>query len=165
MPTKSVVVGSAVGLHARPAAIIAEKAAELGSEVTINGVDASSSLSLVRRRAPAISSVTFLATCTTDGPFEAGPIGNVVTLKMRPSRRLTSLRRGAVRSASTVPQFGFAPYCVASRSLGVEGLPCRPCTHVGRTACPLGHFKCMREIPAAAAVHAAREIANPPARA
>ena len=66
---------------------------------------------------------------------------------------------------STVPQFGFAPYCVASRSLGVEGLPCRPCTHVGRTACPLGHFKCMREIPAAAAVHAAREIANPPARA
>ena len=33
MPSKSVVVGSAVGLHARPAAIIAEKAGELGSEV------------------------------------------------------------------------------------------------------------------------------------
>ena len=30
MPSKSVVVGSAVGLHARPAAIIAEKARELG---------------------------------------------------------------------------------------------------------------------------------------
>ena len=44
MPSKSVVVGSAVGLHARPAAIIAEAAGELGSEVTINGVDASSSL-------------------------------------------------------------------------------------------------------------------------
>jgi phosphocarrier protein HPr len=44
MPNKSVVVGSAVGLHARPAAIIAEAAGELGSEVTINGVDASSSL-------------------------------------------------------------------------------------------------------------------------
>ena len=28
MPSKSVVVGSAVGLHARPAAIIAEKAGE-----------------------------------------------------------------------------------------------------------------------------------------
>ena len=37
MPSKSVVVGSAVGLHARPAAIIAEKAGELGSDVTING--------------------------------------------------------------------------------------------------------------------------------
>ena len=47
MPTKSVVVGSAVGLHARPAAIIAEKAGELGADVTINGVDASSSLMLM----------------------------------------------------------------------------------------------------------------------
>jgi phosphocarrier protein HPr len=47
MPTKSVVVGSAVGLHARPAAIIAEKAGELGSDVTIDGVDASSSLMLM----------------------------------------------------------------------------------------------------------------------
>jgi phosphocarrier protein HPr len=47
MPSKSVVVGSAVGLHARPAAIIAEKAGELGVHVTINGVDASSSLMIM----------------------------------------------------------------------------------------------------------------------
>ena len=49
MPTKTVVVGSAVGLHARPAAIIAEAAGELDTEVTIGipgdePVDASSSL-------------------------------------------------------------------------------------------------------------------------
>jgi phosphocarrier protein len=49
MPTKSVIVGSAVGLHARPAAIISEAAGELGSEVTIGvpggePVDASSAL-------------------------------------------------------------------------------------------------------------------------
>lgn len=49
MPTKTVVVGSAVGLHARPASIISEAAAELDSEVTIGlpgeeGVDASSAL-------------------------------------------------------------------------------------------------------------------------
>ncbi|MHB1289818.1 HPr family phosphocarrier protein [Georgenia sp.] len=47
MPTKSVTVGSAVGLHARPAAIIAEAAGGLGTEVTINGVDASSSLMIM----------------------------------------------------------------------------------------------------------------------
>lgn len=47
MPNKSVVVGSRVGLHARPAAIISEAAADLGSEVTINGVDASSALMLM----------------------------------------------------------------------------------------------------------------------
>ena len=49
MHTLTVTVGSAVGLHARPAAIIAETAGTLGSEVTIgmpggNSVDASSSL-------------------------------------------------------------------------------------------------------------------------
>lgn len=45
MASKSVIVGSSVGLHARPAAIIAEAAAGLG--VTINGVDAASSLMLM----------------------------------------------------------------------------------------------------------------------
>jgi phosphocarrier protein HPr len=49
MHTMTVTVGSAVGLHARPAAIISVAAGGLGSEVTIaipggNAVDASSSL-------------------------------------------------------------------------------------------------------------------------
>ena len=47
MPSTSVTVGSSVGLHARPAAIIAEAATALGSAVTINGVDASSSLMIM----------------------------------------------------------------------------------------------------------------------
>lgn len=49
MPTKTVTVGSTVGLHARPAATIAEAAAALDAAVTIANpggkpVDASSSL-------------------------------------------------------------------------------------------------------------------------
>ena len=36
MPTTSVVVGSAVGLHARPAAIIAEAVVNSGAEVTLS---------------------------------------------------------------------------------------------------------------------------------
>jgi phosphocarrier protein len=47
MPSKSVVVGSAVGLHARPAAIIAEAVGNRGAAVTINGVDAGSSLMIM----------------------------------------------------------------------------------------------------------------------
>ena len=52
MPTKSVVVGSAVGLHARPAAIISEAAGDLDSEVMIGipgdePVDASSALMIM----------------------------------------------------------------------------------------------------------------------
>jgi phosphocarrier protein len=49
MPSKTVTVGSTVGLHARPAAIISEAAGELDSEVTLaipgdEPVDAASSL-------------------------------------------------------------------------------------------------------------------------
>lgn len=36
MPSKNVVVGSAVGLHARPAALIAQAAVEAGVPVTIS---------------------------------------------------------------------------------------------------------------------------------
>jgi len=49
MPTQTVAVGSAVGLHARPATLIAEAAADLDAEVTLavpgdEPVDASSAL-------------------------------------------------------------------------------------------------------------------------
>lgn len=49
MATRSVVVGSSVGLHARPAGIIADRASDLGSDLTIgvpggDPVDASSAL-------------------------------------------------------------------------------------------------------------------------
>lgn len=52
MHTVTVTVGSAVGLHARPAGIIAEAADELGSEVLLavpgdEGVDASSALMIM----------------------------------------------------------------------------------------------------------------------
>ncbi|MDH2416818.1 HPr family phosphocarrier protein [Nocardioides sp. CER19] len=47
MPSTSVIVGSAVGLHARPAALIAEAVGNLGVPVTINGVDAGSSLMIM----------------------------------------------------------------------------------------------------------------------
>jgi phosphocarrier protein len=52
MPTKSVVVGSAVGLHARPAAIISEAAGDLDSEVLLavpggDPVDAGSALMIM----------------------------------------------------------------------------------------------------------------------
>ncbi len=52
MPSKSVTVGSAVGLHARPAALISEAAADLDSDVFIAAaggtpVDAASALMIM----------------------------------------------------------------------------------------------------------------------
>ncbi len=52
MATKTVTVGSVVGLHARPAGIIADRAAELGSDIFVatpggDPVDASSALMIM----------------------------------------------------------------------------------------------------------------------
>ncbi len=47
---------------------------------------------------------------------------------------------------STVREFGFFPH--RQNSLVIENLEvvCRPCSHVGRRACPKGHFLCMRSL-------------------
>ena len=57
----------------------------------------------------------------------------------------------------TVPSFGFGPLAPGSVTVGHERLPCRPCDHHGPPVCPLGHFRCMLELPVgrvAAAAHA-----------
>jgi heptosyltransferase-2 len=44
---------------------------------------------------------------------------------------------------STVPEFGFGPLADRSRVIQTpEPLACKPCNLHGRTACPLGHFRC-----------------------
>ncbi len=52
---------------------------------------------------------------------------------------------------STIPGFGMSPYLPDGHSsrhalVEVEGLSCRPCSKLGHSACPKGHFKCMNEI-------------------
>lgn len=66
MASKTVVVGSAVGLHARPAAIIAEAADKYDDEITLTveggdddeGVDAASALMIMTLGAEKGASVT-----------------------------------------------------------------------------------------------------------
>ena len=48
----------------------------------------------------------------------------------------------------TVPEFGFGPLADRSRVAGRTGLDCRPCDRHGPRRCPLGHWRCMREITA-----------------
>lgn len=46
---------------------------------------------------------------------------------------------------STVPELGFAP--VGTPHVIVQqDVACRPCSHIGRTTCPRGHFLCMTAI-------------------
>ena len=46
----------------------------------------------------------------------------------------------------TVKEFGFTPSNKKNTVIEIEGLECRPCGIHGHDKCPLGHFKCMREI-------------------
>jgi ADP-heptose:LPS heptosyltransferase len=49
---------------------------------------------------------------------------------------------------NTVPAFGMYPYLPGegSKIIEVKNLYCRPCSKIGYSKCPLGHFRCMREI-------------------
>ena len=46
----------------------------------------------------------------------------------------------------TTRELGFFPYGQGHRVLEVKDLPCRPCALHGGKKCPLGHFKCMKDI-------------------
>lgn len=46
----------------------------------------------------------------------------------------------------TVPAFGFGPLASRSATVGIDTLACRPCDRHGPRRCPLGHWRCMREI-------------------
>jgi heptosyltransferase-2 len=54
----------------------------------------------------------------------------------------------------TVPGMGFGPLAPASVAVGHPALPCRPCHAHGPHRCPLGHFRCMRDLPVAAVLDA-----------
>ncbi len=48
----------------------------------------------------------------------------------------------------TVPELlGVQPYHVQQALVAGVELPCRPCSKFGLEKCPLGHFKCMNELP------------------
>lgn len=58
----------------------------------------------------------------------------------------------------TVPAFGFGPRAPAAAIVERSDLACRPCSSHGPARCPLGHHRCMREIPAAAVRDAIHQL-------
>lgn len=62
----------------------------------------------------------------------------------------------------TVPEFGFGPLAPRSRVLGMTTLACRPCDRHGPQRCPLGHWRCMREITPRHVAAAVQELIAPP---
>ena len=58
----------------------------------------------------------------------------------------------------TVPEFGFGPLADSSAVVGRDDLACRPCDRHGPQKCPLGHWRCMREISPEQVAQLARSI-------
>lgn len=58
----------------------------------------------------------------------------------------------------TAPELGFGPLAPGSRALGHRALSCRPCHHHGPRRCPLGHWRCMRELEPDGVLAAVEEI-------
>lgn len=62
----------------------------------------------------------------------------------------------------TVPAMGFGPLSVRHVVIGRDELTCRPCSAHGGQACPLGHWRCMRDITAGAVGETVAEMSGPP---
>ncbi|MEL6140855.1 MAG: glycosyltransferase family 9 protein [Bacteroidota bacterium] len=65
---------------------------------------------------------------------------------------------------NTVPDFGMYPYLPGAeqveknRRLEVTGLSCRPCSKIGFSACPQGHFRCVKDIAVVDMLEKVREL-------
>ncbi len=59
---------------------------------------------------------------------------------------------------STVPEFGFAPFRVPYEIVEINNLKCRPCSHIGRSKCPLKHFDCMNKITSVMVIEAIEKL-------
>ena len=62
----------------------------------------------------------------------------------------------------TVPEFGFGPLAGRHIVAGHTGLSCRPCHRHGPQRCPLGHWRCMRELSAEYISSLLPQVLHPP---
>jgi len=62
----------------------------------------------------------------------------------------------------TVPEFGFGPLAERSAVAGHASLSCRPCHRHGPQRCPLGHWRCMRELGPDYISSLLTDVLNPP---
>jgi heptosyltransferase-2 len=62
----------------------------------------------------------------------------------------------------TVPEFGFGPLAERHAVAGLDGLSCRPCHRHGPQRCPLGHWRCMRDLSPEFISSLLGEVLNPP---
>jgi heptosyltransferase-2 len=92
-----------------------------------------------------------------------GRCGVLVTNDSAPLHLASAMQTPTVAIfGPTVPEFGFGPLAPRASVVGHDELPCRPCDRHGPQRCPLGHFRCMRELsPALVAERTRALLLNP----
>jgi heptosyltransferase-2 len=68
------------------------------------------------------------------------------TTRLRSTSRPPWERRRSRCSVRPSQNLGFGPLAPRSTTAGVVGLECRPCDRHGPMQCPLGHWRCMRDL-------------------
>jgi heptosyltransferase-2 len=128
-------------------------AAELASRARIVIIGSPGDASIAQAIAAAVPGRTIDATGRLSLLASAELIGRcrvLVTNDSAPQHLASAMNTPTVSIfGPTVPAFGFGPLAERSTAVGIDALACRPCDRHGPMACPLGHWKCMREVGAA----------------
>ena len=139
-----------------------ELARELATDATIVVVGAEADRQLAAEIVAATSGAAIDATGRLSLLASAeliGRAGLLVTNDSAPQHLASAMNTPTLAIfGPTVPEFGFGPLAEPSRVLGHTDLDCRPCDRHGPQKCPLGHWRCMREISADDVAAAAREL-------
>ena len=119
--------------------------AEAITRVQANAIDATGALSLLAA-AELIARTSVLVT-NDSAPLHLGSAMSTPTVAI---------------FGPTVPEFGFGPLAPRAIVVGHTALSCRPCDAHGPQRCPLGHFRCMKELDPSSIAEQARSLLPQP---
>lgn len=125
---------------------LAVRLAELGRIVIAGSAGDSSLGRAIRERAPTVldfsGQLTLLEAAELFGRCAA-----VVSNDSAPVHIASAMNTPTVAIfGPTVPEFGYGPLSSRKEIVGHRALACRPCDRHGPRSCPLGHWRCMREL-------------------
>lgn len=116
--------------------------------VAIIGSEAEQDLARTIRNEAAVEIVDATGRLSLLGSAELiGRAAAVVTNDSGPLHLASAMNTPTVAVfGPTVPAFGFGPLASRNAVAGLDSLACRPCHRHGPRRCPLGHWRCMRDL-------------------
>jgi heptosyltransferase-2 len=145
---------------------LARLLADAGRIVLVGGAEDGPLAAEVRAAVPAAVDATGALPLLASAEL-IGRCGVMVTNDSAPLHLASAMGTPTVAIfGPTVSEFGFGPLAPARVVVGHDSLTCRPCDRHGPRRCPLGHFRCMRELtPEAVAGETRRLLLTPDALA